>query len=228
MPSYEREKKQIAHNNRGEDKPTTPRLPKGAVWGTCLLILGLFLLTSIGYFGYNSLNSSAPSGNMAAARSADSPAQKPQTAPTPSHGLLQRLRSVLRSTPQTTEPAQNRPQVAEERPAAAPGEAILQAALTPSDDKDTKQAKLSPDLEGIDPNANINVIVQFKGGLNEENLDLVRAHGGNHLSSLHLIRAASFTLHGRRSQRAGRLDFRVHRLLRHRHRCDRQRRVRPA
>src|SRR5712692_8851199 len=197
MPSYEREKKQIARNNRGEDKPTTPRLPKGAVWGTCLLILGLFLFTSISYFGYNSLTSSAPSGDMAAATSADSPAQKPQTAPTPSHGILERLRSVLGSTSKTTEPAQNRLQVGEQQPAAAPGEAILQAALTPSDDKDTKQPKLSPDLEGIDPNANINVIVQFKGGPNEENLDLVRAQGGNHIASLHLINAATFTLQGR-------------------------------
>src|SRR5712692_527004 len=128
MPSYETEKQPIARNNRGEDKPTTPRLPKGAVWGTCLLMLALFLLTSIGYFRYHSLNSSAPSGNMAAALSADSPAQKPQTAPTPSHGILQRLRSVWVSTPQTTEPAvQNRPQPAEQQPAAAPSEAILQA-----------------------------------------------------------------------------------------------------
>ncbi len=197
MPSDEREKKQIARNNRREDKPTTPRLPKSAVWGTCLLMLGLFLLTSIGYFGYNSLNSSAPSGDVAAATSADSPAQKPQSAPTPSHGILERLRSVWGSTPKTTEPAQNRPQVAEQRPAAAPSEAILQAALTPSDEKDAPQAKLSPDLEGIDANANINVIVQFKGGLNEENLDLVRAQGGNHLASLHLINAATFTLQGR-------------------------------
>jgi len=98
MPSDEREKNQIARNNRGEDKPTTPRLPKGAMWGTCLLMLGLFLLTSIGYFGYNSLNSSAPSGNMAAALSADSPAQNPQTTSAKSqhsgHGILERLRSL--------------------------------------------------------------------------------------------------------------------------------------
>ena len=63
MPSDEREKKQIARNNRREDKPTTPRLPKSAVWGTCLLMLGLFLLTSIGYFGYTEALSVAMLGD---------------------------------------------------------------------------------------------------------------------------------------------------------------------
>ena len=57
-----------------------------------------------------------------------------------------------------------------------------------------QQSKLAPDLDGRDPEASVNVIVQYKQLPQQRHIDAVLARGGRHLRTLNVVKGAVYSI----------------------------------
>src|SRR5271170_7599111 len=71
---------------------------------------------------------------------------------------------------------------------------VLAAILTAATLCYGQHPKLSPDLEGRDPEARVDVIVQYKQPLRQSHIEAVLRRGGQHLRTLKVVNGAVYSI----------------------------------
>lgn len=187
----------------------TAKIPvlQGATWGARLLVVGAIVgALTFALYGPLAERPDAPAAVRTGVSVPAPHAAAPNTSPAPrssSSSLWARLTSVLPEAirTQSTGGAKvaNTPAGTVE-PVSAPSIASLASEAARQrrarDEQDPMVAKVAPDLRGVDPNAKLDVIVQFKQGVDENATATIRAEGGKEKAQLQLIHAVRYNVRG--------------------------------
>src|SRR5713101_8246203 len=203
-------------NTPGTKKSSSDTFLKTTTWGA---LIAFTLIASAGYYVHDSrraLGSQDLVLEPATAQTSDSPVQAPDERNAARTSRTVESNHPLSATTVWGAQNGNRPSLPRlTGSAVAPHQADLSrqevAAAAPSRNSDVPSAavpvlnesaqkalaaKLSPELREIDPEKQLDVIVQFRELPTESHFDLVRQQGGVMKASLQVVNAATFTVQG--------------------------------